>query len=92
MNSNPLLFPELPSAGEVPFGMLLIFTPGSWPEPPSRMQAQKVTPPAVLQSIEEVPGISTNSTSQNLLNVVQLLEMIGESMPSDLPPRHVIPE
>ncbi|MEQ9824996.1 MAG: hypothetical protein ABQ298_11480 [Puniceicoccaceae bacterium] len=56
------------------------------------MQTQHITPPQSLQPIEEVPGISTNSTSQNLLNLIQLLEMVGHSIPSDLEARKIIPE
>jgi hypothetical protein len=40
--------------------------------------------PEVLNPIEEVPGLSTNSVAQNCLEIIQVLEMCGDAMPAQL--------
>jgi hypothetical protein len=37
--------------------------------------------PAVLEPIDEVPGLSTNSTAQSCLEIIELLEMCGSHLP-----------
>jgi hypothetical protein len=36
--------------------------------------------PEVLNPIDEVPGVSTNSTAQGCLEAIEVLEMCGEQM------------
>jgi hypothetical protein len=37
--------------------------------------------PDVLEPIDEVTGLSTNSTAQNCLQAIEVLEMCGDKMP-----------
>lgn len=49
-------------------------------------RTQKVDGPNVLNPIEEVPGISTNSVAQSSLNMIELLQMCKDHLPVDVPP------
>jgi hypothetical protein len=46
-----------------------------------RFNAVKVEGPEVVTPIEEVPGLSTNSTAQGCLELIEVLDMCGDRMP-----------
>ncbi len=45
--------------------------------------SKHVNTPAVFRAMREIPNISTNSTAQWCLNAIELLELIGQSMPTE---------
>jgi hypothetical protein len=44
-----------------------------------------VAGPDVMNPIDEAPGVSTNSTSQNSLTAIQVLELCKDRLPAELP-------
>ena len=46
-----------------------------------RYSTVKVEGPEVVTPIDEVPFLSTNSTSQGSLELIEVLEMCGDKMP-----------
>lgn len=48
-------------------------------------QTRTVKPPDVLEKLEEIPFVSTNNTAQWSLNAIEMLEMIGENLPEEVP-------
>ena len=53
--------------------------------PAKMFETRKISQPEVLNDLYEVPRISTNSTAQWCLNAIELLEMIGDEMPEEIP-------
>jgi len=51
----------------------------------SIFEKQRIKQPDVLQDIDEIPNVSTNTTAQWSLNAIELLEMIDEDLPKELP-------
>jgi hypothetical protein len=47
---------------------------------------QRVAGPDVMNPIDEAPGVSTNSTAQNSLIAIQVLELCKDQLPAELPP------
>ncbi|MGO9260997.1 MAG: Tat pathway signal sequence domain protein [Bryobacteraceae bacterium] len=47
---------------------------------------QHVAGPDVMNPIDEAPGVSTNSTAQNSLTAIQVLELCKDQLPAELPP------
>lgn len=45
-----------------------------------------VSGPEVLNPIEEVPAMSTNSVAQSSLNMIELLQMCADQLPEEAPP------
>jgi len=45
-----------------------------------RLRHHQFQGPEVLNPIDEVPGVSTNSTAQGCLEAIEVLEMCGEQM------------
>ncbi|MGP8246564.1 MAG: hypothetical protein ACLQVN_18855, partial [Bryobacteraceae bacterium] len=46
-----------------------------------------VAGPDVMNPIDEAPGVSTNSTSQNSLTAIEVLELCKDQLPAELPPQ-----
>lgn len=44
---------------------------------------KQVNTPSILRPMREIPNVSTNNTAQWCLNAIELLEMIGEYMPTE---------
>jgi len=42
--------------------------------------------PDVMNSIDEAPGVSTNTTAQSSLTAIQVLELCKDQLPAELPP------
>ena len=51
----------------------------------SIFEKQRIKQPDVLQDMDEIPNVSTNTTAQWSLNAIELLEMIDEYLPQKLP-------
>ena len=49
------------------------------------LQPEQVNGPDVLNPIDELPGVSTNTAAQSSLIAIQVLEMCGDKLPHDLP-------
>ncbi len=45
-------------------------------------QTRQIAGPEVLRTIDETPGVSTNSTAQNSLNAIQVLAMCADQFPA----------
>lgn len=48
-----------------------------------RFDSRKIGGPEVPTPVDEIPDVSTNSTSQWCLNAIELLQMIGDELPPD---------
>ena len=48
-----------------------------------------VAGPDAMNPIDEAPGVSTNSTAQNSLTAIQVLELCKDQLPADVPPARV---
>ena len=47
----------------------------------ARFSSRRVEGPDVPEAIDEIPRISTNDTAQWCLNAIELLELVGNSLP-----------
>jgi hypothetical protein len=47
---------------------------------------QHVAGPDVINPVDEAPGVSTNSTAQDSLTAIQVLELCKDQLPAELPP------
>jgi hypothetical protein len=52
---------------------------------------RKISAPDVLNEIHEYPAVSTNNASQSSLNIIQVLELCKDRLPSE-PPAAGVPE
>ncbi len=53
---------------------------------PDMYAPRPVNGPAVLNPLEEVPSLSTNSVAQSSLNMIELLELCADQLPVEVPP------
>jgi hypothetical protein len=53
---------------------------------PDMYAVRPMSGPAVLSPIEEVSSMSTNSVAQSSLNIVELLQMCADQLPTEVPP------
>jgi hypothetical protein len=60
---------------------------GDFPErrSPDRFGSRKVAGPDVPVSVDEIPFVSTNDTAQWSLNAIELLELVGDALPPQVP-------
>ena len=77
-----------PAGGIAPVGGTApTITPGVRRRAPGagRFDSQVLTGPMFLKPFNEIPGVSTNSTSQWCLNAIELLELAGDKLPVNNP-------
>jgi hypothetical protein len=55
---------------------------------PRGLSARRIEGPAVLNTIDEGPGMNTNSAAQTGLITIELLEMMGDRLPAEMPPQN----
>ncbi|HZS53034.1 MAG TPA: hypothetical protein VFA65_01420 [Bryobacteraceae bacterium] len=59
---------------------------GGYSMRPDMYTPREIDGPAVLNPIEEVPMMSTNSVAQSSLNMIEVLQMCADALPQELPP------
>jgi hypothetical protein len=51
-----------------------------------RWVSKRLEGPDVPVPVDEVPEVSTNDTAQWSLNAIELLELVGDALPMEVPP------
>jgi hypothetical protein len=47
---------------------------------------QLVRPPDALNPVHEAPGVSTNNAAQDSLSMIEILALVSDALPNELPP------
>ena len=54
-------------------------------EPTERFLSHEVNGPDVPEPVDEISFVSTNDTSQWSLNAIELLQLVGDALPKEVP-------